>query len=352
MKRILIMATRPFLDDGLTKVEMEIYYYNRHIINFEFSTGYYQKNKYTECIERDNVKINQLPSKKFFPVYMAAIFNLIKREKYDAVYIHGNSAMMLLEALPAKLAGCHKIVTHCHNTRARFPFIHYLFKPVLNKIVDEKIACSSYSAEWVYGKAKAEVIVNGIDIEKYQFNQGKRERIRNEMNLDGCFVIGHVGRFSAEKNHAFLLEIFRQIYSHNKKSRLLLVGEGELEPEVRKKAEIIGISDVVYFMGARKDVRDYLSAMDVMILPSLYEGLCIVAIEAQANGLPLVTADTLSPESYVADNVYSESLQNDITKWENIVLLAEHNGRQNNTELLMEKGYSADRMMKKIQTIL
>lgn len=352
MKKILIMATRPFLDDGLTKVEMEIYYYNRHRINFEFSTGYYQKNKYTEFIERNNVKINQLPSKKFFPVYMVAVFSLIKREKYDAVYIHGNSAMMLLEALPAKLAGCQRIITHCHNTRARFPLIHYMFKPILNKIADKKIACSFYAAEWAYGHEKAEIIVNGIEIEDYQFNKSIRNKIRNEMKLNDCFVIGHVGRFSTQKNHSFLLEIFCQIYSHNEKSRLLLIGDGELLPEIREKVKKLNLDNAVVFLGKRQDVSDYLNAMDVMVLPSFHEGLCIVAVEAQANGMPLVTADTLSPESYVADNVYSVSLQSDIARWEEAVLAAKKNGRIDNTELLIEKGYSVSSMMEKIQKIL
>ena len=164
-KRILLIASRPLSCDGLTKIEIDII--NRFYKEIEFSVAcaWDFDNEYGNKLKKLKLDLFKLPAKKNVFQYFAAIFKLVKRKKFDAVYVHGNSAMMIMEALPAKIAGCPQVITHCHNTKSNFPIVHYLAKPLFNYVVDVKIGCSSYAAKWAYFGKKVKVVNNGINVE-------------------------------------------------------------------------------------------------------------------------------------------------------------------------------------------
>ena len=178
------------------------------------------------------------------------------------------------------------------------------------------MAPSTEAAEYVFGKdciekGKAQLLHNGIDLSIYRYSAEDRQNIRKEFNVpENAFVIGHVGRFQAQKNHLFLLEIFSHVCKRTENALLLLVGKGELEENIREKATALGILDRIIFTGVRSDVPALLSAMDVFVFPSLYEGMPNAAIEAQAAGLPCIISDTLTKEANVTGLVTYLPLEN------------------------------------------
>ncbi len=145
---------------------------------------------------------------------------------------------------------------------------------------------------------------NAIDVQRFRFDPVKRERVRNELGVTDKFVMGHIGRFMHQKNHAFLVDVFYEVYQRRKDAVLLLVGEGELLEQIRDKVKRMGITDAVIFYGSSRDTGELYPAMDLFCLPSFYEGVPVVAIEAQGNGLPVLVSDKVSQEA---------KLQNDYT---------------------------------------
>ena len=314
-KKILILATTPFLHDGLTKIEMDVYERYKTDADFEFASSFGFDNDICRKIKEEQVPIHILKKKSTVIPYMKSIYQLVKSKGYDAVYINGNSAMMILEALPARLAGKGKIITHCHNTKSDYPIIHYAIKPVFNLLLDSKIGCSSLAAKWAFCGKNIEVIPNGIDVNRFRFNMDDRTLIRQELGYNDETVIGHIGRFSNQKNHQRIIDIFCEYKKHDANAKLVLIGEGENKAAVQKQTDNRGLSKDVKFIDYTSAPEKYLSAMDVMLMPSLFEGLCLVALEAQANGLPLVISDNISPETVVTGYVNQLSLKQADETW-------------------------------------
>lgn len=167
---------------------------------------------------------------------------------------------------------------------------------------------------------KVTIMPNAIDIENFRFSIAKRNKIRSELNIEGKLVIGCVARFSPEKNHEFLLEIFKEIIHTKSESVLMLIGRGELEDSIKRKATELGIKNSILFLGVRNDVPDLLNAMDVFILPSLHEGLPVTLVEAQANGLPTWVADVVTNEVKIASNIHYMSLGDGAKTWSRSIL--------------------------------
>lgn len=197
-------------------------------------------------------------------------------------------------------------VMHCHNNSFGFGvkgLIRKIWQSPLKSIADYNFACSYESGVSQFGKnGEFTVIKNGIDTPRFIFDSKTRQGVREELGIEGDFIVGNVARFEQQKNHSFLMDIFYEIQKLKPNAKLMLVGGGTLEEDIRKKAEKLGIAEKVIFMGVRSDVADLMQAMDVFVLPSHFEGLGIVNIEAQAAGLPcFVSADVVPPEAKVTD---------------------------------------------------
>lgn len=351
MKKGLLIASRPLANDGLTKIELDVLKYNRDIIDFDLACGFDILGEYERLLKKLGVKIHRLPSKKNVLGYMWEIYKLVKRSKYDFVYIHGNSAMMIAEALPSKI-GRIRVLTHCHNTKSNYPFIHHLVKPFFNYLVDVKIGCSILASRWAYCGKRIITIKNGIDIDRFKYSEKDREQVRGELGWKSNVIIGHIGRFNYQKNHKRLIEIFYEYQNDNTDARLLLIGDGELHSEVEKQAISLGIINKIKFISSTNVPEKYMSAMDLFLLPSLFEGLCIVAVEAQANGLPTIIDDFFPSETAATNNVVVLKLDNSNDIWcQNIEKLLQR-GRMDCAKQLIDKGYDVSIMMKKIQEVL
>ncbi len=353
MKKILLVATSPLCIDGLTKIEMDVIEYNRDVIKFDFAYSYGLNNVYGKRLKNWDIKCYNIPPRKNIFGHIYALQKIVNEGKYDAVYIHGNSPMMILEALPAKIGHASRVITHCHSSQSKFPLIRYIVKPFFNALVDVKIASSEYSAKWAYDGNRVQVIVNGINIQQYKFDKNVRKRVRKELNCEDSLLIGHVGRFTEVKNHKKVVEIFSKIIKYNPKAKLLLIGEGELKRKIKKQVSSLNLDNHVIFLEETDQIVDYYQAMDLLLLPSLYEGLCLVSIEAQANGMPVVMSNKLTPETYATDNAYAIDLKESAENWAYKILNSIPIQRnENSVEQLYNKGFDINKMMDKVQNIL
>lgn len=249
-------------------------------------------------------------------------------------------------------------IIHSHNTSSGKGIraaIKNIMQFPLRYQADVLLACGRSAGEWLYGKRacaseRFHILPNAVELEKFRYVQAVRYRIRKELSCqDTELVIGHVGRFEEQKNHKFLLKVYAQIHRHRPDSRLLLIGEGLLEAEIRQWAKRLNLEESVYFMGNRNDVHKLMQAMDIFLFPSLFEGLPVTVVEAQASGLPVLMSDQITDEVMVTDLVHKLPLNSrngtagmEETWAEEAVELA-GTKRQDRVVEMKEAGYDIDR---------
>ena len=215
-------------------------------------------------------------------------------------------------------------IAHSHSTTNKKEHLRNFIKNILRlfskKYATHYFACSELAGRWLFGdktfnKGEVTVINNAIELEKYKFNEQTRDSLRAKYGLTNQFVIGHIGRFMSQKNHTFLIDIFYEVVKRQHNSKLLLIGDGPLYDEIVNKVHTLNLDDKVVFTGVKQNAYDYYNAMDVFVLPSLYEGLPVVGVEAQANGLPIVTSDTVTRDLNIAGGVDYLSLGETASFW-------------------------------------
>lgn len=182
-------------------------------------------------------------------------------------------------------------------------------------MVTDKLACGRLAGKWMFGRKSYKIIHNAIDIDTFTYSEEARVRIRKNLNLENKFVIGCVGRFTKQKNHRFMLKVFRQVLKKDKHAVLMLVGTGELFDDVKKQAEDYGIADKVMFMGQCLNVNELLQAMDVFLMTSHFEGLPFALVEAQAAGLNIISSDVVTKEVNVTGLIEYISLDETAEHW-------------------------------------
>lgn len=300
-------------------------------------------------------KIAQFPKQIIKNIVQCKRFFKEKACKYDAIHIHANALIYIFPILYARKYNCKNIILHSHNTKSKsVSFLHEINRIWLKK-VDICLACGIDAGKWMFGERPFQVINNGIDAERYCFQYIVSKNKRQELGFaEDDFVIGHVGRFAAQKNHKFLIDIFECVHKLDPKAKLLLIGNGELKSEVEKLLKDKGLLQETVFLSNRTDVPELLQAMDVFLFPSLYEGLSIALIEAQATGLPCLISNTIDPRSAICEQVKILSLEQSAEEWaqelENQKKIVENRARAildidksgyniKNTARMMEKIY-------------
>lgn len=234
------------------------------------------------------------------------VMALVRDNNYQYVLRTSPHSLSALELFAAKLGGADVRVFRSSNSNtttgsAKERLLHRLFFFMPRYFSNVKFAPSTEAAEFLFGKGcvtdgTAFILHNAIDYDRYKFNSESREKLRRELKIDGKKVVGHVGRLSRQKNHDFLLDFFAQYAAKDVSAVLLLIGEGELDADIRDKIAGLSLTDRVLMLGVRPDIPALLSAMDVFVLPSLYEGLPNVVVEAQASGLPCLVSDRVTKE--------------------------------------------------------
>lgn len=312
-----------FLMKIMRNLEREKYQMDYCVTTFE--EGYYD-NEIKELggkIYRVTPKTKG-PIKNFF-----AIKDLVKREQYKYVMRVSQHSLSALELLAAKMGGAEVLVYRSSNSNTCGgkvnTLLHNLCKWMSSYIPNVKIAPSSEAAVFMFGKKQLQkgsvlLLPNALDVETYRFNESNRNDIRDSLHIEDRFVIGHVGRFTEQKNHFFLLDVFKKVCNMDKSAVLLLVGDGELKDRVIEYAKELNVYEKIIFTGVRSDVPELLSAMDAFLFPSLYEGMPNTVIEAQAAGLPCLIADTITREANITGLVEYFPLECSAEKWAKKIL--------------------------------
>lgn len=314
MKSILILSTSPIKFDGLSRLIFEIISYNSARFEFELAapdTTFVEGNK-----ENTHTKSYILPDKSQLKNYLSEIRKLVKENNYDIIYIHGNSAMMFFEAFVCKVFSKSKIITHCHSSSSEHKLAHHLIKPFFNLLPDIKIGCSKTASDWAYIGSNVITIPNGIDVDRFRFDPVNRDKIRNKLGIkEKDVLIGNVGRLSKGKNQLFFVDIVREYCKINNDCKAVIIGEGEMKQEIAGKIRKLGLDDRFIFVSPVNDIEKYYSAIDVMAMPSMFEGLSLVSLETQANNLPCVASREFIKDSLITDCVTVESLDSGPDVW-------------------------------------
>lgn len=324
MVRVLHIVTN--MDRGGLETMLMNYYrhMDREKIQFDFLEHRRDRAAYDDEIESLGGRIFRLPrlnplSSDYFHA-LNAFF--AAHPEYRIVHSHLD-CMSAYPLCAAKNAKVPVRIAHAHSTSQDRNW-KLVFKLISKKLISlyttDLFACSADAGEWMFGTKDVHILPNAIDIERYAFNLLIRNQTRKVLGLDDAFVIGHVGRFSAVKNHSFLTDVFAQIKRQEPNSKLLLVGAGSEMQAVQQKVKALGLGADVIFTGVRNDVANLMQAMDVFVFPSLYEGLGIVLIEAQSAGLPCVVSDVIPREAYLTDLVTAEKLSSSVETWAEKIL--------------------------------
>ena len=292
---------------GIESVVMNYYrHMDREKVQFDFYLSEESSFPQREELEGLGAGIYLIPPYSRLVKYHRVLHKAFREKKYRIVHAH-LSTMSVFPLFAAWRAGVPVRICHNHTTAYWGEGIKTLLKYILrpfNKIfATDYFACGETAGRWMFGdrcfdRGEVTVMPNAIDTEQFAFDPAARAALREELGIpQDAFVVGHVGRFMYQKNHKLLIDIFAKLLKEKSEARLLLIGEGELIGQIKEKVERLGIRGTVIFTGVRNDVNKLYSVMDVFCLPSFYEGMPVVAWEAQANGLPCVFSDWVSKEA-------------------------------------------------------
>jgi len=272
-----------------------------------------------------------------------------KHPEYNIVHMHVSSLSYITPLKIATMGNVSTRVIHSHSSKHERGSIHKLLHMInqrkIKKYATNYFACSNVAAKWLYGdrlynELDIHLINNSIDAQKFSFNEEVRNIVRKKLNIEDNFVIGHVGRFTDAKNHIFLIDIFKEIHNIYPNSVLMLVGRGELENEIKNRVIKLGLEDSVMFMGVRSDIPELLQAMDVFLFPSLYEGLPVTLVEAQAAGLKCYVSDAVTQDVDITGLVQFISLQQSSKYWASKIIAGQEGYiRLNTYEDVVKAGY-------------
>ena len=320
-----------------------------------------------KCFYEDEIlsmggRIYRIPSKsENLKEFKKQLTEVIKNNGYDNVLRITSSAMGFMDLKIAKKAGtkvcCARSSNASDGDSLMSKVMHHVGRTLYSKYVDIKVAPSDLAARYTftdkaYESGRVNIIHNGVDLGVFKFYPEERAKIRAELGIDdGIRVVGHVGRFDEQKNHTFLIDIFAKMLEKDKDLKLLLVGKGRLQDQVREKASELGINNKIAFAGVRSDVPHLLSAMDVFVFPSIYEGMPNTVIEAQATGLPCIIADTITREADITGLVQYMPLGN-TEDWAQAAMKAMSLERVDTKEMFIKNKYDiqsvADEFVKQI----
>ena len=281
----------------------------------------------------------------------------LKNKEYTVVHIHsGSISVLAYSAYAAKRAGVGKVLVHSHSTglkTLKHNAVKIAFSRMLKKNTDFFLACSREAGLAKYPasvtKNRLTVIKNGIKLSNYIIDPAEREAVRTGLGISETdYVIGHVGRFSHEKNHKYLIDVFREIKKSVDAVKLLLVGDGELFDDIKAYCSDLG-KDII-FTGNVDSVQKYYMAMDVFVLPSIHEGLPFVLVEAQAAGLPCIMSTGVSEEAMIGANVYRLDLERR-SEWIELILKLRNVGFSDNTKAITDAGYDIETTVSQIKDI-
>lgn len=274
-------------------------------------------------------------------------------KEYKVFHIHTQHAMdAFLSSCAAKLAGIETVIVHSHNVSTLYHVLaHKIFKVPLKLLSVVRFACSKAAGYWMYGNGSFSVVNNALETSKFQYSLKKRMQVRTELNWEEKFIIGHAGRFNEQKNHNFLIDIFKETINLIPNAHLVLIGQGELETVIREKVNHLHLDEKVSFLGIRNDMDTLYQGMDLFLFPSIFEGLGIVLIEAQTSGLPCFISDSLPTEIDITPGVQRIKLNENSLEWAQKIQAYIQDGhkREGADNLVKKAGYDIRDIAKRLE---
>lgn len=336
---------------------------DRNKFQMDFCVNSNEKGFYDDEILSLGGRIYTIPCKsENIKAFTESLGKVVSDGKYEYVLRITSNAMGFYDLKVAKENGARKCIVRSSNSSDggswQTRIAHIIGKLLYKKYVDVKIAPSDLAAKYTFGKQTYKngnvfILHNAVDLGEYGFKSDFRKRIREELGIhDSTFVIGHVGRFSHQKNHEFLIKIFKEITRRHDNSKLLLVGDGELKQEIYECVDRYRLAEYVVFMGIRNDIPSILSAFDIFLFPSLYEGMPNVIIEAQASGLPCVLSDTITREADITGLLSFLSLNSSEVTWAEKALNVGKRTRIDTRNQFVKAGYDIKTVAQEFEKII
>lgn len=330
-------------------------------VQFDFLTHRSDKGAYNEEILSMGGRVFYAP--RLYPQNYRNYYQYMERffkehPEYQIIHSHIDT----MSAFPLYAAKQNHVpirISHSHTSKLdvdiKLP-IKYLAKLAVPKVANIYCSCGKKAGEFLYGKKVSKLIYNAIDLDGFKFDKSQRLTKRAELGIEDEFVIGHVGRYCYIKNQMFLIDILVELLKKKSNAKLLLIGKGEDESILRKKVSDLSLEEKVHFLVDRSDVKELYQTMDVFVMPSVFEGLPVVGVEAQANGLPCVVSDSISDEILLTDVVYTMNLKQSAEAWAEKILTISKKRSENSINQLRAKGYDvkieADKLLKWYQRLI
>lgn len=363
MKTVLVFG----ITDNPGGVESVIMNYYRRIdrekIQFEFLCNT-QIVAYENEIEDLGGVIHRIPARRDGRKQFAEALDAFMRknaDKYCAIWVNVCSLANIDYLKAARRFGIPKRIIHCHNADNGDSFLrgqlHKMNRLLIDAYATDFWSCSNEASKWFFGEKnmrspKYRLIYNVVDPDCFVPDTGVREEYRRKLGCENKIVIGHIGRFHFQKNHTFVIEIMKAMKRKRDDIELLLIGQGERMEEIKKKVCEDGLKDNVQFLGVRSDIPQLYQAMDIFLFPSFFEGLPIVLLEAQANGLPCVISDSITEEIKVNDNLYFRSLEDTPEMWADFIINTALPEGRTTQEAFLASGYNIKLQTEKLEKLL
>lgn len=362
MIRILHILDGMSIGGGIQSFIMNLYRnIDRNNIQFDFLLHRRNAHSYEDEILKLGGKVYYIPGRKDGIIKNKKNLNdFFKTHKeYNIVHFHTSSLSYIEPLIAAKKNCIPTRIIHCHSSKINgknktiHNLLHLKNKTKIHKIANVYIACGEKAKDWAYKNTKAYkkaiIIKNGINIKKYAYNEQLRKKTRKKLQITDKYVICHIGRFEAVKNHDFIINMFKEARKKNRNLMLMLIGNGSLYDSVKENAELIGVKENILFLGTRNDIPELLQAADVFILPSLYEGLPIAVIEASASGLPVILSENITNEVIVKNNIIKKPIDKGYGGW--IDAINSNNKRIIDNSNLYRAGFDISYVIEKICNI-
>ncbi len=321
MVKVLCVITTGLLRNGIVTSQLE---YLRHMdltnLQIDMLSVKPPRDGVVEDFKNLGCRVIQFPHRiKKILQYRASLKKLIREEKYDVVHVHGSSAILNIELGIAKKLKVPMRIAHSRNTTCSYKMLDKLLRSKFYKSYNVALACGKEAGEWLFPDRPFSVLHNGKDLKKFAFKSNVRYQIREKMHLGDKTVIGFVGNLDYQKNVEFLISVFNDYHTLNKNSCLVMMGEGSHREQIEQLTKDYGIENDVILTGRITNVHEMLQAMDIMLLPSRYEGLPNVVLEWQISGLPSLVSNAVTEECKTTDLVQFLPIDQGTTPWCNAI---------------------------------
>lgn len=358
MKNVLIIIGKLSVG-GAERIGRDIGYYadkqkyNIHYLVFENDIGAYEK----ELMDAGCTIHHMDPPANGYFKYYKNLCKIIRKEHINIIHSHTmfNSGWAMMAG---KYQGVATRISHSHSIKGpeHRGFIKNLYEKTMRKVIQhcatDYVACGKGAGEWLYGKKffgkYGTVIYNGIGLDQFIYNENSRSKIRDQYAIQDKFVIGHVGHLAPVKNQSFLLELLPDILKKRPEAVVLLLGDGQDRQMLEDKIHKMKLEDKVLMTGNVKNVGDYMSAMDVFVFPSLYEGMPLALVEAQSNGLPCIISKYIPDDIHLTDLICTISLGDSKEQWVKCITEVKRKMPKAYGRIMYELGFDIPGMLEKI----